>query len=736
MKVRNASLFGVVAIVAALAIAGCGGGGAKSTPPIQQAPLGAKVGVTITLSLPKSGSSSASTQRKTPQYVPASTQSFAIVYIGDNPSATPVPGSTPPPGAVTVATVNVTTSGTNPPPPGSCFNNSGSLICTITAQLPVGIIDLYIFAYDGQNGTGNIVANIVQTVQVSQSGAITVPGSSTPVSITLGASPVSGSVTMNAIAALVPNGTPNPAATPTSYPNNAGPFTYSAAGTLSYSGLSSNTPLSGEVITDNDTSGNSCLVYIPAGSTSATPCPFSTAKSTVTLANTSDSYAVLYNGKFLPGGAVSISASNVSSPLSLQITPTIFSLGTVNFPASYTGPVGALLVDPMTSVIYAGMSSPTTPLYSITYGASGFGTPTAVNVASVNGVNGAQLSGALSCETIQYGVNSMAIGPDNNIWIAEHDGVGCSIGSVPQFVAVYALHSAVVNPNGGPAIQPGPGVFAEYEVFGAPGNHGYDTAPLHGIASMGGYLWVISKDGSIWRIDPTTGVVSPNIATAYPPGTTPNDSTYGSHNITDSTGANPISGTTSRAAFFAPIVPIGGTLYAVNGKNSAFDALSVDTSASPSTGLCTPAGPPPCIATYVESLSGSLASTSYGYGGGTDGTSLYALATSGSVYKITPPSTLVTSASTFSGSDLGTIFVTPDGWLWTLASTGVQALQGMSSTAAPVTPTAVTTCNSLENSKRGNTAMALVPNGPLVFSPDISRGSSGTSFAAFCAVVY
>lgn len=721
-----------VAAVAALSIfAGCGGGGSKSLPAMQQGTLGSKVGVTFTFTI--GGSSTQSSSQRSPKYLPTTTQSIVIEYVGDNPAATPAPGSAPPSNATVATTVNVTTSTTNPPPAGSCFNNSGSFICTITAQLPVGILDFYILAFDGQNGTGNQVAGNVTIVQVSQNGALTAPGTTTPVSIVLGAS--ASSVALNPVT-IVPNGLPNPSVTAPSYPSTAPPFVYSAAGTLTLGGVPANTTINTIVVTDTDTSGNTCLVYLKAGATSATPCPLASAASSVSLTNSSDSYAVLYNGHFVPGGTISITASGASSPLAVSITPAIFSLGSVSFPGSYMGPIGALLYDPMSSTLYAGTANPATPLYSTTFGPTGFTAPAAVNVASVNGTAASALSGGLSCTSVAYGVNTMTIGPDNNIWIAEHDGLGCHIG-VPQFVAVAVLHSPVVNPNGGPAIQPGPGVFAEYTIYSTPGGAGYYTSPLHSIVSLGGFIWVISKDGHLWRINPTTGVVSPNLATAYAPGTAPNPNTYGAHHVTDSTGANDISGPSgsSPAAFFAPMAAIGSSLYLVNGRFSSFDQLTLDTSALPSAGLCTPAGPPPCIATFGQTLAGSLASTSYGNGGYTDGTSLYAESTNGAVYKVTPPSTLATSASSFTSGYEGGIFVTPDGWLWTLATNGVQALQGMTSTAAPVVPSAVTACNSYEHLRRGSTAMAFL-NDTLLFSPVISRGSSGTSFAVLCGVVY
>ncbi|MGH7662662.1 MAG: hypothetical protein ACRENA_17305, partial [Vulcanimicrobiaceae bacterium] len=159
MIIRTVRVFAFLAIAAAIAVAGCGGGGSKSLPTMPQGQLGSKVGVTFTFRI--GGSSTQSSSQRTPKFLPTTTQSIVIEYVGDNPTATPAPGSTPGSTATVAATVNVTTSGTNPPPAGSCFNNAGSLICTVNVQLPVGVLDLYIRAYDGQNGTGNQVAGNV-----------------------------------------------------------------------------------------------------------------------------------------------------------------------------------------------------------------------------------------------------------------------------------------------------------------------------------------------------------------------------------------------------------------------------------------------------------------------------------------------------------------------------------------------------------------------------------------------
>ncbi|MGH7662664.1 MAG: hypothetical protein ACRENA_17315, partial [Vulcanimicrobiaceae bacterium] len=322
------------------------------------------------------------------------------------------------------------------------------------------------------------------------------------------------------------------------------------------------------------------------------------------------------------------------------------------------------------------------------------------------------------------------IGPDNNIWMVENNSRPGGVG-YPQYVAVAAIHSSVVNPVNGSTISPGAGVFAEYTLQSTSGLRGNYTAPLHGIVSMGGFIWVIDKDGMLWRIDPTTGGVNPNLAAGYLPGGTVTQASP----LTDPGNTTFIYGPAGsrQAILYSMIAVLGNTLYVGNDSLDSIDAVSLDTSASPSAGLCTTAGPPPCIGTFQDLLTGTLPNQSQG--GGTDGTSLYLVnGNTDQVYKFTPPSTLATSQSAYS-SVHGTIGVSSDSWLWTLTSTGVQALQGMSSTSGPITPATVTSCSSAKGVERAATAWLAGPDGTWLFTPNDSSGSSTTP-AVLCAVVY
>ena len=711
-------LYGLtVAAVAALSIfAGCSGG-SKSLAPVQsQAALGSKVGVTFTLSIPLTATNSSS--QRTPKYVPTSTQSIVIEYIGDNPSATPAPASSPPSTATVAATINVATSGTNPPPAGSCYNNSGSYVCTITVQLPVGVLDFYVVAYDGQNGTGNVVASTISIVQVAQNGSLTQPGTSTAVSIVLGASPASGSTTLDAIAAIVPNGLPNPATTPASYPSNAPPFVYSAAGALSYGGLSPNTPLSGVVVTDSDTSGGSCLVYIKVGSTTATPCPFATAASSVVMTNTSDTYAILYNGKFVPAGTINISATGAASPMPVSITPTAISAGNLTFPSG-GGITSGIVWDATSKNVYVTSGDPAKPLYRVPYSTTtGYGTPQAVAVANLNGNSATQLTGVNTGgngATIG-GANGVVIGSDGNIWFTEHNGR-----STTQYVGVYVVNAPAINPATGATVQPGSGIFLEYTLLEN------DSIPTKGIASMGGYIWVISDYGDLWRINPASGVVNPNLGTAYSPGTVPSGANT-AQQMTHSDGTTPWK-STSGLYYTSNMVALNGKLWVTSWAAGELAQISVDTASSPSAGLCTPSGPPACIGSYVASSSG----LSDPCGTTTDGTNIYvANCSSYALNQFTQGLSTTTAAQAFQNV-YGGLVQTGDGWFWTLASTGASAVEGMTSaTSGPVTASNAA-CNTTGDLIHAN-GLIVGPDGTLLIAPMTQGGGSGLS--VICGVVY
>src|SRR5579863_8472137 len=351
-------------IVAAGIFAGCSGGGKSLVQAPSQQSLGQSVPVTFTVTI--GSSSQTQSTKRNPQFIPTNTQSIVIDYIGDNPSATPAPGATPPANVTTAATVNVTATTTNPPPAGECFANNGNYTCTISLKLPVGILDLYVLAYAGQNGTGLLLSGAVVIAQVNANGTVTQPGSSTPISIALTqkGEPV-GTASLGSNATIVPNGVPKPSVAAPSYPTNTAPYVYSAAETVAVSNPSgtpipAGTPISSITVTDNESGGASCLVYIPNGATTATPCPFATSASSITLSTSGDGYAVLYNGKFVPAGSISITgavAGGVTpTPITVSITPTVFSAGTVSL-SGCCASVGSTVYDSINKNVYVGMAN-------------------------------------------------------------------------------------------------------------------------------------------------------------------------------------------------------------------------------------------------------------------------------------------------------------------------------------------------------------------------------------------
>lgn len=690
-----------------------------------------KVPVTFTITIGSSTQSQSAARR--PATIPTNTQSFVVSYTGNNPAATPVPGSAPPTGATVAATIDVTSTNTNPPPAGQCYASGGAYTCTISLSLPVGVLDVYIAAYAGTNGSGALLANNVVIAQVNANGTITQPGSSTPITVQLLTGAAVGTMTLGAIS-ITPNGVYAASPGPTAYPNDSGGYAYSTAGTVTVadpngSPIPAGTKIQTLTVTDTDTSGATCLVYIPNGASSASPCPFASAASTINLSTSGDSYAVLYNGKFVPNGTITIDgvipgASATPAPISAPILPSTFALGSATFAK---GPSGNILYDPTSKKIYAGVNDSSHPLATVAYSATtGYGALSSIAVTSVNGSGASSLSG-------DRAVSTMVLGPDNNIWFIENDRRSRT---TTTYVAAAVINSSAINPTNGSTVSPGAGVFVEYALatgqtyVNRPGST-YHKPSVGTIASFDGYIWVLTRTGDFWRIDPTTGNVNPNLSNGYTPGSS---ATQGNP-ISDSTGANFISGTSRRKMVYTPLVAIGTKLYQGVTKDGSLAALALDTSASPSAGLCSPSGPPPCIATFTKSATGAVSSSSAG--GGTDGTSYYFVnQQTGKIAKITPPSTIVTSTAAF-GTLVGGFYITTDGWIWTLTAAGAQAIPSMTA-ASPVTlGNQAAACGSQGYGlKRGAFGFAVGPDGTLFFSPDDDNQLGSAAYSPICAVVY
>jgi hypothetical protein len=80
-------------------------------------------------------------------------------------------------------------------------------------------------------------------------------------------------------------------------------------------------------ISSNDKSGNTCLVYVPNGSSSGTPCTYPSAGSTptpVTIKASGDGFAIQYNDRPMnPAGSITISGTN---PGTGNVAPTSVSV--------------------------------------------------------------------------------------------------------------------------------------------------------------------------------------------------------------------------------------------------------------------------------------------------------------------------------------------------------------------------------------------------------------------------
>jgi hypothetical protein len=294
----------------------------------------------------------------------------------------------------------------------------------------------------------------------------------------------------------------------------------------------------------------------------------------------------------------------------------------------------------------------------------------------------------------------------------------------------------------GALVTPGTGVFLEYTLRST------DSATLKQIAVLGGYIFALDIDGELWRINPATGAVNPNLGTAYGPGTcagTPtgtgcvtannaNEMTQAAGGSTRFNADQPTAGITG-----TNMIALGGNLWVGDGDsgftggNQKLVKITVDTSAVPSAGVCTTPGPPPCIGVYAESPN---ATANFPSGLATDGTNIYVYDTGNILYRYTQAFVQTPSVATFQGSRRGGLVQAPDGWFWSLAANGAQALKGLTSTDTTNTTTAANTpCNSTESNalQRAN-GLILGPDNTVLFSP--RAPNSTTTRAVFCGVVY
>lgn len=683
-------------LLAGALLVGCAG--AKSVP--SAAPQSDTVQSTLNFTIPEAVSASGGT--RSPQFVSASTASIVVEYIGDDANNPPsTTGSNPPALATTAATVNVVATGNASPAPGQCITVGTALQCSIQAGLPVGKIDVYLLCYPSPNGVGTLLSSSVTIVQVNSDGSLVQPGTTNAATLnapTANIAASGASVSLPSALPITPGASlPNPSVTANSYGSGQpGSIAMSSKQTPTYKAadgttVATNQPITPVTVTDGDTSGNTCLIYLKAGATTATACPFQ-AGSAVTLSNTSDSYVVAYNNRFIAGSGITLNArlstsgSLLSTTQTVTITPSMAAAGS----ALGTASSGGIVFDSKSAKVYTALTSATTPLSATSYNSStGYGTPATVAVASKNGS---------SATTLSAGLGALILGPDSNVWFAENNGA-----SATQYVGAYVVNSNAVAPvTGNPTVTPATGAFVEYQLTASAG-----TAKLTGIAAYNGFIWVSDTLHDMWRIDPTTATVIPNGGTSY--------------TVNTANAATPIlasSGGALTATFASSLVALGSNLYVLDSNANKAVQLSVSTSTSPTGNLI---------------ASGTLSSSTIASGSPstfsiyTDGSNVYAQA--GNAFTQVSSSLGVTLGTSSFPASTGGIGQGADGWFWTPAATGASYVQAIN-----VSNASQTSSNALCNAGgivAGANGVALGPDSTLLTAP-----AGSTSTAAFCGVIY
>lgn len=138
-----------LAFLAFALLSGCGGkggssivnalsGGPVTTPASGNRPIG------LTLTIPSSGSASASSTRRA-QTVSSSTQSATVAVNGGTPQVFNVSGS-------------------------SCSNNNGALTCTFSVGAPYGLDTFLVLTYSSSGGSGSVLNAAAATLNVTPGG--------------------------------------------------------------------------------------------------------------------------------------------------------------------------------------------------------------------------------------------------------------------------------------------------------------------------------------------------------------------------------------------------------------------------------------------------------------------------------------------------------------------------------------------------------------------------------------
>lgn len=519
MRKLNLRWLAVATIVAGAALAGCSGGGSRTSAVPSTPALQSNKTVTTSVTVTIGGAGTQVAKRGT-QSIPASNSKAIIIkYLGDSTPTNAPTNPFSPPSTAAVATIGSTpymniNTGTG----GNCTTVGSSLQCTITGLiLPVGTMDLYVLDYDTAQSsstiTGNLIYGAVQPVTVSTSATIVNANTQSAPTFSLsGNNGVSGATVALSITSLAI--TPNAAALAT-----ASPFVVSTPITITAKDASGNSisgALTPVTVSLSDTTGALCLAYVSAAtlsaSPSATPTPCSVASSgstpaSITVSNTSDQFYVYYNNRpvsLATAAPFTLTVSNPApsgTPSSLPITftgagfATAVSAGLPGAVLNYNGTVyvaegtvGGTLLSPAAAIVP----------FTLTNGKLSASSSTLPSTVTTGYGNAA--SSTTSASTLSATPVGMTIGSDGNIWFVEENST--ALGSVSGvYVGVYAISSSGAS-NG----LIGTGKVAEtVNIAGMLGLGNSSNKPfITGITSQGGYIWITDSDGDVVRVTPSS----------------------------------------------------------------------------------------------------------------------------------------------------------------------------------------------------------------------------------------
>lgn len=608
-------------------LAACTGSrGPQSAVPALSQPAAQKVAATLTVVL---SNAKASTTSRTPQFIPSSAATLTIWYAAAPPgTATPVPGSGTPSGVTSVGTFGLGAS--------NCSTVNSGYQCMLSPALPVGNLNLY---FTASTSSGTVVSNGAFQVTVSTSGAVSVTGGGSMVMLP---NTQAGTISYSSGTSqtLVPSAV-NPALTP-----SAG-ATFTPVGITATASdgttIPSGTAISGVTITSADTSGATCLVYIPYGG-SGSACSYASSGTTpsgITLTNTGDTFAVQWNN--LPvkrtGFAITATLAGSNATAMMTVTPQV----AVAHSAAGTGATnatGGIVYDSTTAAVYTTANSTSNPLLKTTYVSQALG-------ATTSSVGAAILTAS---------PNGAVQSSDGNVWMTEAPS------GTSAYVAVYTLNAGISSATNGFSSSSSTATFAQAPAVAL--NGGSESAA--GLVAGGGYVWALYSDEStsgtasdncIARITPSTGVVLASGSSSGTPATC---------------GTAPVGGTSALgSAAFAG----GGAVYnsgtiivpevSSSGTGGKFLTISVNTSGGASG------------STLISSISESA---SVGYSGSAvTSLDVLSLGTDGTYYNTPGSATALlqftsalafSAAATLNGLSGGIIQDSLDSYLYAPMSTG------------------------------------------------------------------